>query len=197
MHKEDHLKIKIILGSTRPMRFSEYPGRWIFGILKKREGVDAELLDLRDYEMPFFDEAQSPSSKKEPYKNEAVARWTGRIAEADAFIIVSPEYNRGPSGVLKNALDWVYQEWGRKAVAFISYGTVGGARAVEALRISAIELQMAPIRQSVNILSQWDLRESDGSLKAGALEPYEKAAEGMIDQLIWWTRALKRARDGQ
>ncbi|MBI2610999.1 NAD(P)H-dependent oxidoreductase [Candidatus Kaiserbacteria bacterium] len=192
---EDHLKIKVILGSTRPTRFSEYPGRWIFDILKKREGVDAELLDLRDYEMPLFNEAQTPSSKKEPYKNEAVARWSKKIAEADAFIIVSPEYNRGPSGVLKNALDWVYPEWNQKAVAFVSYGTVGGARAIEALRISAIELQMAPIRNSVNIPSHWNLRESDGSLKVGALDTYERAAEGMIDQLIWWTKVLKRARE--
>ncbi|MBI2612445.1 NAD(P)H-dependent oxidoreductase [Candidatus Kaiserbacteria bacterium] len=192
--QDSQLKIKIILGSTRPNRFSEYPGRWIFDILKKRGDVDAELLDLRDYEMPLFNEAQTPSSKKEPYKNEAVARWTAKVAEGDAYIIVSPEYNRGPSGVIKNALDWVSPEWGRKAVAFVSYGTVGGARAVEALRISAIELQMSPIRLSVNIPEHWNLREADGSLRAGALEPYVRSAEAMVDQLLWWGRALKAAR---
>jgi len=187
------LNIKVILGSTRPGRFSEYPGAWIAEIAREK-GINVEVLDLRDYDMPLFNEAATPSSKTEPYTNEAVARWTKKIAEADAYIMVTPEYNRGPSGVLKNALDWVYPEWNNKAVAFVSYGTVGGARAVEALRISAIEMQMAPIRSSVNIFAHWNLREADGSLKPGALDPFKKGAENMVDQLVWWAEALRAAR---
>ena len=89
------LNIKIILGSTRPNRFSEFPGRWIFDMVKKREDVLAEILDLREYEMPFFNESATPSSKKEPYTNEAVVRWTGKVKEADGFIVIAPEYNHG------------------------------------------------------------------------------------------------------
>lgn len=188
------LKIKVILGSTRPSRFSEYPGRWIFDILKKREGVEAEILDLRDYDMPFFNEPVSPGYKKEPYAHEAVARWTQKIAEADGFVIITPEYNRGPSGVLKNALDYAYQEWNNKAVAFVAYGSVGGARSVEHLRLYAIELQMAPVRSAVHISSHWTLRDEKGALKPGALDQYVQSAEGMLDQLVWWAKALRTAR---
>jgi len=109
------------------------------------------VLDLRDYDMPFFNEPVSPSFKKEPYKNEAVARFTKKIEEGDAFVMVTPEYNHGTSGVLKNALDWIYPEWNNKPVAFVSYGSGGGARAIEQLRMNAVELQMAPIRAAVHI----------------------------------------------
>src|SRR3990172_6837906 len=98
--------------------------------------------------MPFFNEPMSPSFKREPYKNEAVARFTKKIAEGDDFVMVTTEYNDGTSSVLKNALDWVYPEWNNKPVAFVSYGSVGGARAVEQLRLNAVELQMAPIRNA-------------------------------------------------
>lgn len=186
--------IKVIAGSTREGRFSDKPTAWITEQIKKQEGVSVEVLDLRDYNMPFFNESVSPAMKQEPYKNEIVSRFTKKIAEADAFVIVTPEYNRGTSGVLKNALDWVYPEWNNKPVAFVAYGSVGGARAVEQLRLSAIELQMAPIRQSVNILAHWTLLDEKGNLKPGSLDQYEKAAEIMISQLLWWTRALKNAR---
>ena len=100
------LDIAVILGSTRRGRFGEKPARWIFDELKKRPGVDAEFIDLRDYEMPFFDEPVSPGWITEPYRNEAVARWTKKIAAEDGFIVVAPEYNRSAAGVMKNAFDW-------------------------------------------------------------------------------------------
>ena len=124
------LNIKVIAGSTREGRFSDKATAWIAEEIKKQEGVIVEVLDLRDYDMPFFNEPMSPSFKKEPYKNEAVARFTKKIEEGDAFVMVTPEYNHGTSGVLKNALDWVYPEWNNKPVAFVSYGSVGGARAL-------------------------------------------------------------------
>ncbi|MDO8552598.1 MAG: NAD(P)H-dependent oxidoreductase [bacterium] len=194
MISENVLKVKIILGSTRPKRFSEHAGRWIFEQAMNIEGIESEILDLRDYEMPFFNEPVSPSSKNEDYTNEAVARWTKKIKEADAFIVVTPEYNYGYSAVLKNALDYVYPEWNNKPIGFVAYGSVGGARALEQLRSVSVELQMAPIRTAVHITAPWGLVDEKGGLKPGALEPYKKTAEGMLSQLIWWAEALKAAR---
>ncbi|HEU4677490.1 MAG TPA: NAD(P)H-dependent oxidoreductase, partial [Candidatus Paceibacterota bacterium] len=149
-----NIKIKVIVGSTREGRFSEHAAAWIARLAAEKPGTDVELVDLRDYDMPFFDAAVTPSAKTEPYENEAVARFTAKVNEADGFIVVTPEYNHGPSAVLKNAFDWVSPEWNKKAVAFVSYGTVGGARAVEQLRLVAVELQMAPIRQSIQITGE-------------------------------------------
>ena len=121
--------ISVIVGSTRQGRFSEKPAQWIFQRLKNRGGVDARLLDLRDFPMPFFDQPVPPAMPGRPaYENEVVKKWTAEIARSDGFIFVTPEYNYGPSAVLKNALDWVYPEWNRKAAAFVSYGGAMGAR---------------------------------------------------------------------
>jgi len=189
------LNIKVIVGSTREGRFSDKAAAWIAEEIKKQEGVVVEVLDLRDYDMPFFNEPTSPSFKQEPYKNEAVARFTKKIAEGDAFVIVTPEYNHGTSGVLKNALDWVYQEWNNKPVAFVSYGSVGGARAVEQLRLNAIELQMAPIRNSVHIPGEQYFQVLYGKMDVKELFAGQKdKAEAMVTQLLWWARALKNAR---
>jgi NAD(P)H-dependent FMN reductase len=189
------LSVKVIVGSTREGRFSDKPAAWIAEELKKQEGLTVEILDLRDYEMPFFNEPVSPSYKTEPYKNEAVARFTAKIAEGDAYVIVTPEYNRGTSAVLKNALDWVYQEWNNKPVGFVSYGTVGGARAVEQLRLTAIELQMAPIRESVNFSGNEYFPVLFGKAEANSM--FANAADQankMITQPLWWAKALKNAR---
>jgi len=189
------LHIKVIAGSTREGRFSDKAAAWIAEEMKKQEWVQVEVLDLRDYDMPFFNEPVSPSFKQEPYKNEAVARFTKKIEEGDAFVIVTPEYNRGAPGVLKNALDWVYPEWNNKPIAFISYGSVGGARAVEQLRLNAIELQMAPIRTAIHIPGAQYFPVVFGKARASELfSSLSKQAEAMIIQLLWWARALKNAR---
>src|SRR3979411_1310355 len=141
-----------IIGSTREGRFSEKPAKWILQHLKKRASVDARLLDLRDFPMPFFDQPATPAMPgRPPYKNEVVQRWTAAIAQSDGFVFVTPEYNYGTSAVLKNAIDWVYPEWNRKAAAFVSYGSAMGARAVQQLRETAIEIQLAPVRSAVHI----------------------------------------------
>src|SRR5579872_3399556 len=131
------LKIQVIIGSTRQGRFSEKPAQWIFEEAKKKTGLEVELLDLRDYPMPFFNEPMSPSRVEGKYPNEAVQKWAKKIAEADGYIIVSPEYNHGYPAVLKNAMDSIYKEWNNKSVGFVSYGSVGGGRAVEQLRLVA------------------------------------------------------------
>ena len=191
---EQRLKVKIILGSTRQGRFSEKPGRWIHEEAKKRGEFDAELLDLRDYEMPFFDEPVSPSYKEKPYEHETVVRWTAKIAEADAFIIIAPEYNHGYPGVLKNALDYAYQEWNNKPVAFVSYGSALGARSVEQLREVAVELQMAPIRNAIHMPYDVIVAAGKGVSEEELFAPYANGASGLLDQLAWWAKALKAAR---
>lgn len=192
------LKIKIILGSTRQNRFSDKPGAWILDELKQRPDIHAELLDLRDYTLPFYNEPMSPTTIKDgAYPNEVARKWAAKIQEADAFIIVTPEYNHGISGILKNALDHIYAEWNNKPVGCVAYGGVGGARAVEHLRSVAVELQMTPIRNAVHIPQHWNLLNENGNLKDGALDPFKKAADALINQLVWWAQVLKTAREQQ
>ncbi len=186
--------IGIIIGSTRDGRFSEHPAKWIAGIGKSREDMSLMTIDLREHPLPFLQDAVNPSHKNGVYSDESVGRFAKLIAGLDGYIIVTPEYNRSTSAVLKNAIDHIYGEFANKPVAFVSYGSVGGARAVEKLRLMAIEHQMAPIRSAVHIMAPWTLRNEDGSLKDGALDDYQKAAEGMLEQLSWWTTALKTAR---
>jgi NAD(P)H-dependent FMN reductase len=190
------LNIKVIIGSVREGRFADKAATWIAGELAKESDVTVEVLDLNDYQMPFFNAPVSPSYKTEPYTHEAVARFTAKVAEGDAFVLVTPEYNHGTSGVLKNALDWVYSEWNHKAVGFVSYGSVGGARAVESLRLTAIELQMASTRNAVHfngeqyfpaLFGQTPVEELFATIGA-------KAAPAMIKELLWWGRVLKSAR---
>lgn len=192
-----NLNIKVIIGSTRQGRFSDKPAHWIFETLKKREGIDAELLDLRDYPMPFFDEPVSPSMIKEPYANEVVQKWTAKVKEADGFIICTAEYNHAMPAVLKNALDYVYKEWNKKAVAFVSWGSAGGARAIQQLRPVMIELQMAPIRNSVHIPGDIYMKVMNEKVPPTPelFGPLNERAEGLIDQLTWWAKALKTARE--
>lgn len=191
----EKLKLKILLGSTRPTRFSEDAGAWALEQTKKHPEFDTEILDLRDYEMPFFNEAATPSSKKEPYTNPVVQRWTAKIAEADAFIVIAPEYNRGVPAVLKNAFDWVYGEWQKKPIGFIGYGTTGGSRSVDNLRTSAIELQMVPVRTAVHIVAHWMLRENfTGPMQPGALDAHVPTAEMMLGQIKEWAGAGKLLR---
>jgi NAD(P)H-dependent FMN reductase len=190
--------ISVIVGSTRTGRFSEKPAKWIFEHLRKRAGVDARLLDLRDYPMPFFDQQATPSTPgRPPYADEAVQRWTAAIGQSDGFLIVTPEYNHGTSAVLKNALDWVYPEWNRKAVGFVSYGSAMGVRAVQQLRENAIELQLAPIRASVHVpvATLW-AHYQGGDVEAGLVQ-LDDNAEKFLDELLWWTEAMKRARSSE
>lgn len=173
--------IQIILGSTRKGRFGEQPARWIFEKLSKNADVTSELVDLRDFPLPFYDEEVSPSYLKVPYTHKDVVKWTQKVAKADAYIIVTPEYNHGYPAVLKNALDYVFKEWNHKTVGFVSYGSVGGARAVEQLRQVVIELQMEPIRASVHIVAPWFMLDDNGKLKT---ETLEASADAMLSELI-------------
>jgi NAD(P)H-dependent FMN reductase len=188
------LKVQIIIGSTRKGRFADKPAKWIYEEAKKQKDIEAEIVDLRDFPLPFFDEKAGPSSLKN-YETKGAKEWAANVAKADAFIIVAPEYNHGYTAVLKNAMDYVYYEWNMKPVAFISYGSVAGARAIEQLRLVAIELQMAPIRKSLHIQDLWgSVMDEKGGMKPGALDHMKDDAAELFKQLIWWGKALKAAR---
>src|SRR6202163_4565643 len=189
------MTISVIIGSTRQGRFSEKPAQWILQQLRKREGMEAQLLDLCDFPMPFFDQPMPPAMPgRPPYEHEVVRKSTTQIEVADGVVFVTPEYNYGASAVLKNAIDWVYPEWNRKAAAFVSYGSAMGARGVQQLRESMIEVQIAPVRSSVHIpvATLW-AHFQGGDVDKGLAE-LEKQAQTMIDDLLWWTAALKAAR---
>ena len=188
-------KIGIIVGSTRPNRFADKPTEWIEKIARARGDIDVEVLDLRDYPLPFFNEAVSPAWG--PSQSEVAQKWQKKVAELDGFVIVAAEYNRGPTAVLKNAIDYAYNEWNNKAVTFVGYGSVGATRAVEQLRLIAIEMQMAPTRTAVHILMPDFLAVLQQGKKLEELEHLNQNAQQTLDQLVWWTKALKVARDNE
>lgn len=187
-------KIAVIISTTRATRFADKPTKWLMDIATQRTDADFEVVDLRDYPMPFFDEVASNAYA--PTTNEVAVHWQKKIAEFDGYIFITAEYNRAPSGVLKNALDYAYPEWNRKPAAFVGYGSVGAARAIEQLRLIAIELQMAPIRNGVHIQGA----DFFGAWQQGAaledMAHLQPGVQGMLDDLMWWTNALKAARNG-
>ena len=187
------LKIAIVISTTRATRFGHKPAEWVKSIAAERSDMAVEILDLRDYPMPFFDEVASNAWV--PTTNEVAQRWQKKVAEFDGFVFVTAEYNHGIPAVLKNALDYAYPEWVKKAAGFVGYGSVGGARAVEQLRLVAAELQMATIRtgvyiQGADFMAVW---KEGKDLKDIAY--LQTGVKDMLDQLVWWTRALKTARD--
>jgi NAD(P)H-dependent FMN reductase len=183
-------RIGIILGSTRPNRNGEQVARWVYDIASQRTDAEFELVDLRDYPLPHLDEPLPPSMGQ--YQNEHTRQWAEKIASFDGFVFVTPEYNHSTSGVLKNAIDFLYAEWNNKAAGFVSYGAVGGARAAEHLRLVAGELQMADVRQQValSLLTEF---ENFSVFKPG---DYNRSAlDTLLDQVIAWSTALAPLRE--
>lgn len=185
-------KIAVVLGSTREARFADVPGKWIAELASKRGDLDVEIIDLRDFPLPFFDEVAS--SLWVPSQNEVAQKWQEKLDEFDGFIFVTGEYTRGPTAALKNALDYAYNEWNKKPVGFVGYGGVGGARAIEQLRLNAIELQMVPVRTAAHIVYA-DYLAIRGGKPIAEFEHIAAAGAEMLDQLSWYARALKTARN--
>lgn len=186
------LKIAVIIGTTRATRFGHKAAQWILDIAAKRDDLDVEVIDLRDFPLPFFEEVASNAWA--PTQNEVGVRWQKKVAEFDGYIFVTAEYNHGIPGVLKNALDYAYPEWNRKAAACIGYGAVGGARAVEQLRLVCVELQLAPIRAAVHIQGADFMAVMREGKPISELEYLRPGAQTMLDELAWWSGALKAAR---
>ena len=183
------IRIGIILGSTRPNRNGEQVARWVYDIASRRSDAEFELVDLRDYPLPHLDEPLPPSMGQ--YQNEHTKTWAAKIASFDGFVMVTPEYNHSTSGVLKNAIDYLYAEWNNKAVGFVSYGAVGGARAAEHLRLVAGELQMADVRQQValSLITEFE------NFSVFKPNDYNLASlDILLDQVIAWSAALAPLR---
>jgi NAD(P)H-dependent FMN reductase len=189
-------RIAVIVGSTRETRFADKPTRWILDLARKeRPDWEVELLDLRDFDLPLFNERAS--NLWAPSQDPKVVAWQETLAGFDAFIFVTPEYNRSIPGALKNALDQAYKEWVRKPAAIVGYGSAGAARAAEHLRTIAIELQMVPIRHAVHFLGADFFRIHPMGQNAPIAEIEANvlpAAKAMLEDLDWWTRATMAAR---
>lgn len=186
-------RIGIVIGSVREGRFAEKAAEWIAAVAAARDDIEIEVLDLKDYPLPMFDEQMSPAWG--PSKNEVATLWQARLNSLDGFIMTAAEYNHAPAAVLKNAMDYAYLEWANKPVGFVGYGGVGGARAVEQLRLVAVELQMAPIRTAVHVVLPDFMVLRSGEKTFDEIEHLGKSATDMLDQLVWWARALKTARE--
>ena len=186
-------KIAIIISSTRGARVGEQAARYVESIASKRSDLSFEVVDLRDYPMPFFDEVASNAYV--PSTNEVAQKWQKKVASFDGYIFVTAEYNNSITAVLKNALDYAYPEWNRKPAAYFSYGSAGGARAVQHLRDICVELQMAPVRHSVLIQGSEFFPIMNGQKQVKELTYLEPLVVQMLDQLAWWAVALKKARE--
>ncbi|GAA3295037.1 NAD(P)H-dependent oxidoreductase [Dactylosporangium vinaceum] len=184
-------KVGIILGSTRPGRNGEAVAKWVYDIASKRTDAEFELVDLLDYKLPHLDEAAPPSFGQ--YANDHTKQWSAKISQFDAYIFVTPEYNHSTSGALKNAIDFLYTEWNNKAAGFVSYGSAGGTRAVEHLRLIAAELQIADVRAQV-ALSLFTDFENFSVFKPGP--QHETTLNTVLDQTIAWGQALSTLRKG-
>src|SRR6187401_1260043 len=183
------IKIAIILGSTRPGRNGEAVAKWVSEIAQKRTDAEFELVDIKDFNLPLLDEPVPPSMGQ--YSKPHTKAWAAKVGSFDGYVFVTPEYNHGISGALKNAIDFLFAEWNNKAAGFVSYGGASGARAVEHLRLIVGELQIADVRAQV-MLSLFTDFENFTTFKPAAT--HEKVVTSMLDQLVAWGGAMKTLR---
>jgi NAD(P)H-dependent FMN reductase len=186
------VKIGIILGSTRPNRNGEAVAHWVNELASRRNDAEFELVDIKDFNLPLLDEPVPPSMGH--YSKEHTKAWAAKVSSFDGFVFVTPEYNHSTSGALKNAIDFLYAEWNNKAAAFVSYGSAGGVRAVEHLRLIMAELQIADVRNQVFLSLHSDFED----FSTFRPQPHhEKTVSAMLDQIIAWSGAFKILRAGQ
>jgi NAD(P)H-dependent FMN reductase len=183
------LRLAIIIGSTRPGRVGEQVGRWVYDLARKRQDGEFELVDLAEINLPLLDEPVPPSQGK--YSKPHTKNWAAKIDSFDGFVFVTAEYNHGIPGALKNAIDFLYREWNNKAAGFVGYGSAGGARAVEHLRLVMAEVQVATVRNQVALSLYTDF---ENYTKFKPAVHHEKSLSGMLDQLVAWAGALKPLR---
>src|SRR5438445_7777116 len=183
------LKIAIIIGSTRPGRNGEAVGKWAYEVGQKHRDAEFQLVAIKDFSLPLLDEPMPPIMGQ--YSKPHTKTWAAKIDSFDAYVFVTPEYNHGISGALKNAIDFLFAEWNNKAAGFVSYGGVSGVRAVEHLRLVLAEVQMATVRNQV-LLSMFTDFENFSVFKPDSRK--ETSVNEMLDQLIAWGGALKTLR---
>lgn len=182
------IKVAIIIGSTRPGRKGEAVGQWVYRSAQQRKDAAFELVDLRDFNLPLLDEPVPPLMHQ--YSKPHTKAWAAKIDSFDAFVFVTPEYNHATCGALKNAIDFLYREWNNKAAGFVGYGSAGGTRAVENLRLIMGEVQVADVREQVALSLFTDFKDD-------TFQPdpkHEKSLNAVFDQVIAWGEALKPLR---
>src|SRR5215471_11670788 len=184
------LRIAIIIGSTRPTRLGASVGAWAYDIARKREDAEFALLDIAEFHLPLLDEPKPAMSGE--YVHDHTRAWSAAIAGFDGYIFVTPEYNHGVSGALKNAIDFLYQEWADKAAGFIGYGYTMGARAVEQLRLIMASLQVATVRPEVGLSLFADF---ENSTVFKPLPLQQKSLTVLVDHVIAWSGALNTLRN--
>jgi len=192
------MKVQIIIGSARKGRSTPLVANWVKQTADKvlADKADIEIVDLADFDLPLFDEAVSPKYNQDRQPEGDVKQWLDTLARADGYIFVTPEYNHSIPGALKNAIDYIAYETNKKAATIVSHGGVGGARATEHLRNIASELGLVTTPVAVNLVGYVGLQpilNEDGTLvndKSGA----QGVLESALEQLIWYTAALKTAR---
>jgi len=186
------LKIAIIVGSTRPGRKAEDVARWVYDIAAKRSDASFEIVDIAAYNLPLLDEPIPPSMNQ--YEKPHTVVWAAKIATFDAFVFVTPEYNHSTSGAHKNAIDFLFREWNDKAAGFVGYGSAGGVRAVENLRLVMGEIKIADVRAQV-MLSLFDDFENFTTFKPRPRQ--ESAVNAMLNDLVSWGQAMQTLRSGK
>ncbi len=190
------LRLQIIVGSTRPNRFADKPLAWLVDRLSGRNDFELDVLDLRDHPLPLFNSPMSPIRTQRDYPNEAVAVLGRRFDSADGYIALTSEYNHGYPASLKNAMDYVFPEFNKKPMAFVGYGNVGGARAIEQLRLVSVEFEMAPLRHAVHILGSTMMAAMTADeFSPDLFESLDERLVMMTNELVWWSHALKVARE--
>lgn len=184
------MKLKIIVGSTRPSRKGIFVAEWFEEFAKAHSEFEIELLDLKEIQLPFLDEDAHPRLKQ--YKHTHTLNWSQKIEEGDAYVLVTPEYNHSYPATVKNALDCLSQEWAEKPLAFVSYGGVsGGTRSVNDLKAPVATLNMMPILEAVNIPFFTNFIQDERFIPN---EIIEQSAEMMLKKLYQWAKALKGMR---
>ncbi|MDD4220329.1 MAG: NAD(P)H-dependent oxidoreductase [Bacilli bacterium] len=186
-------RIGIIISSTRDARIGKQAADYLIEIASKREDLSFEVIDLRDYPMPFFNELGAVSLI--PTKDPIGLKWQKKLTEFDGFVFVTAEYNGSIPGVLKNALDYAYEGWVRKPATYFAYGSLGGARAVEQLRLICLELHMAPLQRTAHLQGVDFFSVMEGKKQFKDFPYLEPLVEDMLEHLAWWTKALKQARE--
>lgn len=184
------IKIAIIVGTTRPERVGGAVARWVHEKARQREDASFELVDLRDANLPLLDEPVPPSMGQ--YSKPHTKAWARTVSSFDAFVFVTGEYNHSIPAALKNAIDFLYAEWNNKAAGFVSYGSAGGARAVEQLRLALSEVQIAHVRNQV-MFSLFSDFENFKDFKPHSR--HEESLKEMLDQVVAWGSAFKRLRE--
>jgi NAD(P)H-dependent FMN reductase len=187
-------KIAIILGSTRPGRKGEAVAAWAYEIARKRSDAEFELVDIATFKLPLLDEPVAASFGIAKYTQAHTRAWSVKIASFDGFVFVTPEYNHGVSAALKNAIDFLFDEWGDKAAGFIAYGASLGARAVEQLRLVMAAMHGATVTPQVG-LSMFTDFENFSVFKPAAAQ--EQFVTRMLDHVIAWSGALSVLRTGE